>query len=180
VDVDFFTPGPDEPGAYDLVVSALAPYKRVELVLEAYRGTGRPLKIVGSGPDRERLERVAPREAEFLGHVDDVRLRELYRGCRAVIMASVEDFGIVPLEAMACGRPAIVFGDGGGPESIVEDKTGLIFREATPRALRETVDALQPLGFNRDALRSRAHVFSEAEFLRRFSEFASDVTHGAC
>jgi glycosyltransferase involved in cell wall biosynthesis len=180
VDVDFFTPGPDEPGRYDLVVSALAPYKRIELVLEAYRGTGRPLKIVGSGPERARLEHGAPREAEFLGYVDDVRLRELYRGCRAAIMASVEDFGIVPLEAMACGRPAIVFGEGGGTESVVEGKTGLVFREATARALRDTVDALQPLGFNRDVLRARALEFSQTEFLRRFREFASEVTSRAC
>lgn len=180
VDVDFFTPGENGPGAFDLVVSALAPYKRIGLVLEAYRGTGRPLKVVGSGPERERLERRAPREAEFLGHVDDLRLRDLYRSCRAVIMASVEDFGIVPLEAMACGRPAVVFGEGGGLESVLEGESGLIFREATPEALRATIDALQPLSFNSDTLRSRALKFSQAEFLRRFREFASEVTAGAC
>jgi glycosyltransferase involved in cell wall biosynthesis len=180
VDVDFFTPGGNGSGSFDLVVSALAPYKRIELVLEAYRGTARPLKIVGGGPEAARLRRDAPPEAEFLGPVDDERLRELYRGCRAVIMASVEDFGIVPLEAMACGRPAIVFGEGGGRESMLEGQTGLIFREATPASLRSAVDALQPLSFNRDALRSRALRFSQAEFRRRIEEFFSDATAGAC
>ena len=102
------------PGDYDLVVSALAPYKRLDLVLSAYRGSGRRLRIVGTGPEEAALKEEAPPEAEFLGRVDDMRLRELYRGCRAVVMAGVEDFGIVPLEAMACGRPAVVFGGGAG------------------------------------------------------------------
>src|SRR5262249_43163676 len=123
VDTDFFTPGADGPGAYDLVVSALAPYKRIEMVLEAYRGSGRPLRIVGTGPERERLQSVAPREASFLGWVDDAALRDLYRGCRAVLMPGVEDFGIVPVEAMACGRPAVVFGEGGGAESVLPGET---------------------------------------------------------
>ena len=180
VDVDFFTPGEEAREDFDLDVSALAPYKRIELVLEAYRGTGRRLKIVGSGPERARLERTAPKEAQFLGYVDDLRLRDLYRQCRAVIMASIEDFGIVPLEAMACGRPAVVFAEGGGKESVVEGETGLVFREATPEALRATVDALQPLRFNRDALRARALLFSQAEFQLRFRSFVSEVTDRPC
>jgi glycosyltransferase involved in cell wall biosynthesis len=180
VDTDFFTPGQDVPGRYDLVVSALAPYKRIELVLEAYGGRGFPLKVVGTGPERERLLRAAPREAEFLGHVDDIQLRDLYRGCRAVLMPSVEDFGIVPLEAMACGRPAIVFGEGGGRESVVDLETGLVFDEATPAALRAAVDALQPLRFNRDTLRSRALAFSQETFLDRFRAFASETIGARC
>ena len=105
VDTAFFTPGADRPGAYDLVVSALAPYKRLELVLDAYRGTGWPLRIVGTGPEEARLRALAPPEAAFLGRVDDEALREEYRGCRAVLMPGVEDAGIVPLEALACGSP---------------------------------------------------------------------------
>jgi glycosyltransferase involved in cell wall biosynthesis len=101
VDTDYFTPAPTEtPGRYDLVVSALAPYKRIELALEAYRGTGRSLRIVGVGPEEARLRAVAPAEAEFLGRQSDADLRKLYRGCRAVLMPGIEDFGIVPLEAM--------------------------------------------------------------------------------
>ena len=131
MDADFFTPDGDAPGTYDLVISALAPYKRIELVLDAYRGTGRPLKIVGSGPEDARLRARGPAEAQFLGAGRmTTTLRELYRGCRAVIMAGVEDFGIVPLEAMACGRPAIVFGEGGGPETVVRRRD----RPRVPRA----------------------------------------------
>ncbi len=171
VDTGYFTPGEDRPGGYDLVVSALAPYKRLELVLEAYRGTGRPLRIVGSGPERARLELSAPAEASFLGYVSDERLRELYRGCRVVIMPGVEDFGIVPLEAMAGGRPAIVFGDGGGPETVVEGVTGIVFHEATAPALRFAVDSLQDVRFNSRALRERAEAFGRDVFEARLKAF---------
>ena len=174
VDAAFFTPDGSPPGDYDLVVTALVPYKRTELILEAYRGTGRKLKIVGKGTPAEeaRLRRMAPSEAEFTGYLDDVRLRDAYRGCRAVIMASVEDFGIVPLEAMACARPAVVFGEGGGPESVVEDETGLVFREATPQALRQTVERLDRIQFDPVVLRARAEQFDVPVFEARFRAFA--------
>jgi glycosyltransferase involved in cell wall biosynthesis len=171
VDADFFTPDGDTPGAYDLVISALVPYKRIELVLDAYRGTGRALKIVGSGPDDARLRVRAPAEAQFLGPVGDDELLRLYRGCRSVIMAGVEDFGIVPLEAMACGRPAIVFGEGGGPETVVDGETGLVFREATPQALRACIDSLEGVRFNTRTLRARAEAFSRPVFEARFRDF---------
>lgn len=172
VDASFFTPGVGGPGDYDLVVTALAPYKRIELILEAYRGTGRRLRIVGRGPEEARLRRMAPREAEFLGYVDDESLRDLYRGSRAVIMASVEDFGIVPLEAMACGRAAVVFGEGGGPESVVEGETGLVFREPTAASLRKTVESLDRLEFDPATLRARAEQFDVPVFESRFRAFA--------
>jgi glycosyltransferase involved in cell wall biosynthesis len=175
VDTDFFTPGADAPGDYDLVVSALAPYKRIDLVLDAYRGTGRRLQIVGSGPEGPGLRARAPAEARFLGHVPDPELRELYRGCRAVIMPGVEDFGIVPLEAMACGRPAIVFGEGGGAETVEPGETGLVFHEASPAALRAVVDSLEGVRFNTSRLRARAEALSRRSFEARFREFVAEA-----
>jgi glycosyltransferase involved in cell wall biosynthesis len=178
VDTDFFTPGEDRPGTYDLVISALAPYKRLELVLEAYRGTGRPLRIVGYGPEEARLRARRPSEATFLGKVDDPTLRELYRGCRAVIMPGVEDFGIVPVEAMACGRPAVVFAEGGGRETVVPGQTGLFFHEPTPAALRAAVDCLEGMRFNTRALRARAETYSRQTFETRFREFVERALSG--
>ena len=175
VDTTFFTPGPDAPGSYDLVVSALAPYKRIELALDAYRGSGRRLRIVGSGPEAARLLALAPPEVEFLGHVADTELRELYRGCRAVLMPGIEDAGIVPLEALACGRPAIVFGEGGGAESVEHGTTGLVFHEPTPGALRAAVDSLESARFDRLALRARAEAQSTGRFEERLREFVSDA-----
>jgi len=175
VDTDFFTPRPGGAGrgAYDLVVSALAPYKRLDLVLDAYRGTGRPLKIVGTGPldEEARLRARLPPEASLLGRVDDAALRELYRDCRAVVMPGVEDFGIVPLEAMACGRPAVVFGEGGGPESVVPGETGVLFHEPTPHALRAAVDSLAGMRFNIGTLRARAETHCRKVFEARVRDF---------
>jgi len=176
VDTDFFTPGgTSEPATYDLIVSALVPYKRIDLALEAYRGTGRRLLIAGSGPERARLERRAPSEVSFLGSVDDERLRDLYRGCRAVLLTGVEDFGIVPVEAMACGRPAVVFAEGGGAETVTAGETGLVFQEATPAALRAAIDALDALRSNTTALRARAEAYSRAVFEARFRAFVESA-----
>jgi glycosyltransferase involved in cell wall biosynthesis len=180
VDADFFTPshGNGHGGAFDLVISALAPYKRLDLVLEAYRGTGRPIKIVGSGPEEDRLRSLAPAEAEFLGKVDDTALRDLYRRCRAVLMPGVEDFGIVPLEAMACGKPAIAFAEGGGAETVVQGETGVLFHEPTAKALRAAVDSLGGLRFNTATLRARAEAYSRPVFEARFRTFVEDALAG--
>jgi glycosyltransferase involved in cell wall biosynthesis len=175
VDTELFTPGINGGGTYDLIVSALAPYKRIELALEAYRGTGRPLKVVGTGPEAERLRAQAPPEAEFLGWVDDERLRDLYRGSRAVIMPGVEDFGIVPLEAMACGRPAVVFAEGGGAETVTHGETGVLFTEPTPAALRAAVDSLEGMRFDTVTLRTRAVAHSRAAFESQFRAFVERV-----
>jgi glycosyltransferase involved in cell wall biosynthesis len=171
VDIDFFTPGPDEPGRFDLVVAALAPYKRLDLVLEAYRGTGRPVTIVGSGPEESRLRELAPPEVTFSGRIPDEQLRELYRSCRALVMPGVEDFGIAPLEAMACGRPAVVYGEGGGLESVVPDRTGLVFCEPNAASLRAAVDRLETVGFNRGTLRTQAEAHGPVVFASRFRSF---------
>jgi glycosyltransferase involved in cell wall biosynthesis len=181
VDTDFFTPdGADTPGTYDLVVSALVPYKRLELVLEAYRGTGRPLRIVGGGPERARLEALAPPEVLFLGTVGDEELRAQYRGCRAVLMPGIEDFGIVPVEAMACGRPAVVFGEGGAVESVTAGRTGLVFHQPTPAALRAAIDSLDRMRFNVSTLRAQAETFSQARFERRLRAFVARALPPAC
>jgi len=175
VDDAFFTPGSEAPGDYDLVVSALAPYKRVELILDAYRGTGRRLVVAGGGPEEAALRRRAPAEARLVGHVDDEELRRLYRGCRAVIQAAVEDFGIVPLEAMACGRPAVVFAEGGGPETVVDGETGLLFREPTPVSLRSAIDSLARMRFNTSVLRARAEAHGTAVFESRMRAFVEEA-----
>jgi len=173
VDTDFFTPadGNGHGGGFDLVISALAPYKRLDLVLEAYRGTGRPVKIVGFGPEEDRLRAQAPAEAELLGKVDDAALRDLYRRCRAVLMPGVEDFGIVPLEAMACGKPAVAFAQGGGAETVVPGETGVLFHEQSARALRAAVDSLSGLRFNTATLRARAEAYGRPVFEARFRAF---------
>jgi glycosyltransferase involved in cell wall biosynthesis len=146
--------------------------------MDAYRGTGRRLLVVGSGPEEARLRALASRETEFLGSVDDTRLREAYRGCRVVLMPGVEDFGIVPLEAMACGRPAIVFAEGGGRESVLAGRTGLVFDRPTAESLREAVFSLDGLSFDRLALRAQAEAHGPKVFAGRIRSFVTRAREG--
>ena len=171
VDTDHFTPAALRPGTFDLVVSALAPYKRLEIALEAYRDSGWPLRIVGTGPEEARLRALAPGEVTFLGRVSDAGLLELYRDCRAVVMPGIEDFGIAPLEAMACGRPAVVYGEGGGIESVEPGRTGVVFSEPTPASLRAAVATLSSARFDRLALRARAEALNRNVFESRIRAF---------
>ncbi len=171
VDTEFFTPAADGPGSYDLIVSALAPYKRLDLALEAYRGGGWPLRIVGWGPEEQRLRSLAPAEVSFLGRVDDEQLRELYRGCRALVLPGIEDFGIAPLEAMACGRPAVVLGEGGGAETVEHGTSGLHFHQPSPDGLRAALRTLGATVFDRLALRARAEQHRREVFETRIRAF---------
>jgi glycosyltransferase involved in cell wall biosynthesis len=111
--------------------------------------------------------------------VGDEELRDLYRGCRAVVMPGVEDFGIVPLEAMACGRPAVVYAEGGGAETVVPGETGAVFEEPTAASLRAAIDSLQGISFNTEALRARAEAHSRQAFESRFRAFVERVLAGA-
>lgn len=159
VDTAWFTPGDDDsddPADYYLVVSALNPYKRIDVAIEAFNRAGRPLLVVGTGPEERRLRELAGPTVELLGRVDDVRLRHLYRSCRALILPNVEDAGIVPLEAMACGRPAIVLDRGGAAELVEDGRTGILMRESTPEALLEAIDRAESVTFNTSELRSCA------------------------
>src|SRR5262249_29973383 len=142
---------------------------------DAYRGGRRKLKLVGGGPDAQHLRAGAGRGTELLGPVDDPTLRELYRGCRAGIMASVGGFGIVPVEAMACGRPAVVFAEGGGRETVLPGQTGVLFHDPSPAALRAAVDSLEGLRFNTASLRAHAEAHSRQVFEARFRAFVEEA-----
>src|SRR5262245_29380600 len=130
----------ESPGDYYLVVSALAPYKRIDLAVEAANRLGRRLVVVGIGPEQRRLQSLAGTHVEFLGWRDDDDVAELYANCRALLFPTVEDFGIVPLEAMAAGRPVIALGKGGALETVVapgriDPPTGLFFEEQSVEGL---------------------------------------------
>lgn len=136
VDLDAYQPAPmPGPDAPYLFLSELVPYKRADLAIQAAQATGRKLKVVGSGSDMERLKKIAGPETEFLGRVPDEKMRALYQSCRALLFPGVEDFGIVPLEAMACGRPVIAYGRGGALDTVKDGETGLLFHEQTAEAL---------------------------------------------
>jgi glycosyltransferase involved in cell wall biosynthesis len=121
VDLSFWTPVNEKkyysreqaPGDYDLIVSALVPYKRIDIAVKAYAKLGYPLKIAGTGTELKKMQSSSGKNIEFLGRVSDDRLLELYRHCRALIFPGEEDLGLVPLEAQACGKPVVAYARGG-------------------------------------------------------------------
>ncbi len=166
VDVDFFTPGGvEEPDDFDLIVSALVPYKRVDLAVKVYSQLGRKLKIAGTGTDYAALKQIAGPTIEFLGWQGDEQLRELYRRCRLLVFPGEEDFGIVPLEAHACGRPVVAFAKGGALETLVEGETAVFFREQTETALVAAVQAAAARRWPREIIRRQAEHFAPQHFI---------------
>ncbi len=138
VDIRRFTPTKSNEG-YFLVVSRLSPYKRVDLVVNTFHKLELPLIVVGDGRERRRIERLAGPQTTFQGFVSDAELPRLYAGARAVLFAGDDDFGIVPVEAMASGKPVIAYRRGGATETVVEGVTGEFFDEPLEAVLAEAV-----------------------------------------
>ena len=125
----------EDVGDYFLVVAPLVPYKRVELAVEAMNRLGLPLVVVGTGPQQRKLRALAGPTVQFLGYMPDAELRSLYSRCRALVFPQEEDFGLVPIEAMASGRPVVAYGAGGALEWMVDGITGIMFPEQTVDSL---------------------------------------------
>jgi glycosyltransferase involved in cell wall biosynthesis len=163
---------------YYLVVSALVPYKRVDLAIGAVERLGRRLVVVGTGPEERRLRALAGPRVEFLGWRHDREVAELYARCRAVLFPSVEDYGIVPLEAAAAGRPTIALARGGALETMVgqdggEPPTAVFFGEQTVESLAAAIRTLEASRdrFEPKALRARAAQFDRPIFKRRLLDY---------
>lgn len=164
VNTTFYHPDGSVPGNYALAVSALVPYKRVDRAIEACRLARLPLKIVGSGPERRRLEQRAGDGVELLGNRSDEEIRALYRGAAMVVMPGEEDFGIVPLEAQACGRPVVALARGGALETIVDGVTGILVREDSAAAFAEGLRAAAARSFDGWTIREHALAFGRERF----------------
>lgn len=173
VDTGFFHPGDEGPRRGCLVVSALVPYKRVEVAIEACRLAGERLAIVGTGPELGHLQAQANGAVEFLGWRTDEEIRTLYRQARAVLLPGEEDFGIVPVEAMACGTPVVALAAGGALETVVDGVTGLLV--ATPDAglFAEAIRSLPDLSV--DGLRAQAERFGPDRFSAALLGIAADL-----
>ncbi len=161
--------GPPAPDAPYLCLGQLVAYKRTDLAVRACTESGRPLIVAGEGADRARLERLAGPSVRFVGRVDDAEAARLYASCRALIFPGEEDFGMVPVEAQASGRPVIAYGRGGALETVRDNETGLFFGEQTVPALLEALNRFEARpAFEPAVLRAQAERFGEAIFQERF------------
>jgi glycosyltransferase involved in cell wall biosynthesis len=167
VETTFYTPASNgSPSAEGfLVVSALVPYKRVELAIAAARLADVPLTIVGDGPERESLEALGGGDVRFLGWCTNEEIRDLYRSSIATILPGEEDFGIVPLESQACGRPVVALGRGGALETVVDGETG-VFVEPGEEALAAGLRRAAASSWDPARIRQHAEQFSRDRFVR--------------
>lgn len=162
---------------YFLIVSALVPYKKVEIAIEAFNQIGKKLLIIGTGPESEKLKLIAKENIEFLGWRGDDELAEFYADCRALLFPGVEDFGIVPLEAMACGKPVIAFGKGGALETVINDgvnATGKFFYEQTAESLIKAVEDFENTKFDPVSIRNHALKFDRVLFKDKIQKYIEE------
>ncbi|HET7101041.1 MAG TPA: glycosyltransferase [Terriglobia bacterium] len=169
---------------YYLVVSRMVPYKRVDLAIEACNRLGRRLRVVGSGPEENRLRRLAGPTIEFAGKLDEPRLRECYARSRALLFPAEEDFGIVPVEAQSFGRPVIAYGRGGALETVIgfeeggdpRAASGIFFDQQTAESLAAAIGRFEEIEreFSPEFIRAGAQRFSLERFKQEFMSFAAE------
>jgi glycosyltransferase involved in cell wall biosynthesis len=188
VNTDFYRPAPVRREEYYLAVSAFAPYKRLDLAVAACNRLHRPLLIIGAGQDEGRLRAQAGPTIRFLGWQDDAILRDHYRRCRALLFPGEEDFGMVPVEAQACGTPVIAFARGGAAETVVPvdasgraEPTGVFFHEQSRGALADALSAFEarPSAFDPRAARQQALHFNPQRFEMEFFAYVEGILRPA-
>src|SRR5207244_1064063 len=169
VDTTCYSPNGTVPEGFLLMVSALVPYKRIDLAIDASRLSGVPLRIVGDGPERNRLMTLAAdrrADVQFLGSLSDEDIRDLYRRSAAVLLPGEEDFGIAPVEAQACGRPVIALARGGALETVVDGVTGVLVSESSGEAFAAGISRATRTKFDPTAIRQHAVKFDVSVFAR--------------
>lgn len=158
-------------GDYFLIVSRLTAWKRIDIAIEACNQLKRPLKIIGEGPDFQRLKNLAGPTVEFLGRLTDEEVVGYYQGCRAFLFPQKEDFGITPLEAQAAGKPVIAFKAGGALETVIGGKTGEFFYPQTVDALVKSLKNFGPEKYQSENCRQQAEKFSKKRFQTELKGF---------
>ncbi len=179
IDVGRFLP--DEPDEdFYLILSRLISYKKLDLAIEACKKLNRRLIVIGEGPDRKRLERLAGKQTEFLGRQPDQVVTRYASRCRALLFPGEEDFGMVPLEINASGRPVIAYGAGGATETVVDGETGIFFDEQTVESLIAAIEEFESRLWNRRLMRKHAEKFDTQVFTKHVSDFLHKVAPASC
>ncbi|MGI8765842.1 MAG: glycosyltransferase [Gemmatimonadaceae bacterium] len=159
----------DEDADYYLIVSRMSPYKRLDIAVEAFTRMGRELLVIGDGPGRAMLERMAGPTIRFAGTLSDAEVARHYARCRGLIFPGEEDFGIAPLEANAAGRPVVAYAAGGALDTVVDGRTGVLFYQQTASALCWAVEQCDAAAWDKKALRRHSEQFSEGPFRERMA-----------
>lgn len=175
VDTVFYTPAAVPVSSHFLIVSALVPYKRVDLAMQAAHRAGVALTVVGDGPERRSLEALAGGQVQLAGRQSDEAIRDLYRRSAATILPGEEDFGIVPVEAQACGRPVVALARGGALDTVVPDVTGVLVRTPGVDGLADGFRRILTQSWDSVAIRAHAERFSHAVFLDHMRRAADEV-----
>jgi len=165
---------------YYLVLSRLMPYKRIDVAIEACKRMNRRLVIIGDGPDRARLEKMADDRIEFMGRQPDEVVNYFASRCQALLFPGEEDFGMVPLEVNAAGRPVIAYRAGGALETVVENVTGVFFDQQNGHSLAAAIEEFEGRRWRQDALRSHAEGFDKNVFAFRVLQFLGSVAPASC
>ena len=174
VDVDFFTLE-EEKEDYYFTASRLVSYKKTQLIVEAFNEMPHlKLIIAGNGPEFEKLQKTAKPNVKFVGFIDNLRLKSLLQKAKGFVFAAEEDFGIIPVEAQACGTPVIAFGKGGALETVVENQTGIFFDEQTSQKIKEAVISFEQIIFNPQKIREHATKFSRERFEKEMEVFVNE------
>lgn len=161
----------DKIGDYFLIVGRFLAYKRFDIAIHAFNKLGLPLKIIGDGPEKKNLMKIAGPNIEFLGLVSDEKIKDYYARCRAFIFPQEEDFGITALEAMASGRPVIAYKKGGALETIRDGVTGIFFGQQTAESLIEAIKKFKSKNFNPQEISEHALIFDKENFKERIKKF---------
>ncbi len=173
VDTDFFKPKGKTNDFY-LIVSRLQLQKRIDVAVSAFNHLGKKLKIIGTGPEFDRLKKMANPNIEFLGKLSDEEVRDYYQRCTALVFPGEEDLGITPLEAQACGKPVVAYAKGGLLETVVEGKTGHFFNAQTPESLVKAVLEFERMKFSSADCRRNALLFDRKLFKNKIRNFIKE------
>lgn len=164
---------PNLEGNYYLMLGRFLPYKHYDIVVEAFAQNGRELHLVGSGPDEAKLRKIAKGKdnIKFLGRLNDAEAQKEFQNCKAFIFASEDDFGIVPVEAMAAGKPVIAYGRGGALETVEDGKTGIFFDEQNVISVNQAIERFETMSFDANYIHNYAQKFSKDAFKHNFYKF---------
>jgi len=175
VDTNFYSPNNMTPEDSFVVVSALVPYKRIDLAIRACKLSGMKLRIVGDGPDLNRLRQFSNSSIEFLGPLTNDAIRDLYRSSKAMLLPGEEEFGIASVEAQACGCPVIALKRGGAVETVVDGETGILVNKPTVEAFAEALNRAHARSFNQSITRKNAERFSATRFRTEFKNTVDEA-----